>query len=132
MRAQAEFSDRTGSGLDEASLVQIGEQPKLRHYDVANRQRRKFTGQLDLFPSDVWSLSVNAGFGNDDYYDSYFGLQDSTSSGPTALAPAPAIDTNATPVSRCRGVRGRTLKPQIPRATGRPIPPRTCTTFRCT
>jgi len=78
VRAQAEFSDRTGSGLDEASLVQIGEQPKLRHYDVANRQRRKFTGQLDLFPSDVWSLSVNAGVGNDDYDDSYFGLQESS------------------------------------------------------
>ena len=78
VRAQAEFSDRTGSELDEASLVQIGEQPKLRHYDVANRQRRKFTGQLDLFPSDVWNLSVNAGVGNDDYDDSYFGLQESS------------------------------------------------------
>ena len=78
VRAQAEFSDRGGSELDEASLVQIGEQPKMRHYDVANRQRRKFTGQLDLFPSDVWSLSFNAGFGNDDYDDSYFGLQESS------------------------------------------------------
>jgi len=58
--------------------VQIGEQPKLRHYDVANRQRRKFTGQLDLFPSDVWSLSFNAGVGNDDYDESYFGVQESS------------------------------------------------------
>ena len=78
IRAEAEFSDRTGSDLDEASLVQIGEQPKLRHYDVANRQRRKFTGQLDLFPSDVWSLSFNAGVGNDDYDESYFGVQESS------------------------------------------------------
>ncbi len=50
----------------------------MRHYDVANRQRQKFTGQLDLFPSDVWNLSVNAGIGNDDYGDSYFGLQESS------------------------------------------------------
>ena len=78
VRAQAEFSDRAGSELDEALLVQIGEQPKMRHYDVANRQREKFTGQLDLFPSDVWNLSVNAGVGNDDYGDSYFGLQESS------------------------------------------------------
>lgn len=78
VRAQAEFSDRTGSDLDEASLVQIGEQPAMRHYDVANRQRNKFEGQLDLFPNDVWNISVNAGVGNDDYDDSYFGLQESS------------------------------------------------------
>ena len=78
VRAQAEFSDRTGSGLDEASLVQIHEQPKLRHFDVADRQRNKFTGQIDLFPSDVWSVSFNGGVGNDDYDDSYFGLQESS------------------------------------------------------
>ena len=78
IRGQAEFSDRTGSGLDEASLVQIGEQPKLRHYDIANRERRKFEGQLDLFPNDVWNVSVNAGVGKDEYGDSYFGLQESS------------------------------------------------------
>ena len=78
VRAQAEFSDRTGSDLDEASLVQIGEQPALRHYDIANRQRRKFEGQLDLFPSETWSVSLNAGVGKDEYDDSYFGLQESS------------------------------------------------------
>ena len=78
VRALAEFSARTGSGLDEASLVQIHEQPQLRHYDIANRDRRKLEGQLDLFPSEAWSLSVNAGFGTDEYDDSYFGLQESS------------------------------------------------------
>jgi MtrB/PioB family decaheme-associated outer membrane protein len=78
IRAQAEFSDRTGSDLDEASLVQIGEQPALRHYDVANRQRRKFEGQLNLVPSEIWNVSVNAGVGTDEYGDSYFGLQESS------------------------------------------------------
>ena len=78
IRAQAEFSDRSGSDLDEASLVQIGEQPALRHYDIANRQRRKFEGQLNLFPSELWNVSVNAGVGTDEYGDSYFGLQESS------------------------------------------------------
>ena len=78
VRGQAEFSDRDGSDLDEASLVQIGEQPALRHYDVANRQRRKFEGQVNLFPSEAWSVSLNAGVGKDDYDDSYFGLQESS------------------------------------------------------
>jgi MtrB/PioB family decaheme-associated outer membrane protein len=78
VRAQAEFSDRTGSDLDEASLVQIHEQPKMRHYDIADRERRKFEGQLDLVPNDAWNVSVNAGFGTDEYGDSYFGLQESS------------------------------------------------------
>jgi MtrB/PioB family decaheme-associated outer membrane protein len=78
VRAQAEFSDRTGSDLDEASLVQIGEQPALRHYDIANRERRKFEGQLNLVPSEIWNVSVNAGVGTDQYGDSYFGLQESS------------------------------------------------------
>ena len=45
VRANYEFTDRTGSGLDEALLVEIGEQPKLRHYDIANRTRQRFTGR---------------------------------------------------------------------------------------
>src|SRR5688572_4165101 len=77
VRAQAEFSDRTGSGLDEASLTQIHEQPQLRHYDIANRQRNKFEGQLDLYPRETWNVGVSAGFGKDEYGDSYFGLQES-------------------------------------------------------
>ena len=40
-RAQYDFADRSGSGLDEAQLVQIGEQPQLRHYDLADRQRNR-------------------------------------------------------------------------------------------
>ena len=58
--------------------MQIGEQPQMRHYDIANRQRRKFEGQLDLFPVDTWNVSVNAGGGKDEFGDSYFGLQEST------------------------------------------------------
>jgi MtrB/PioB family decaheme-associated outer membrane protein len=77
-RANYEFADRTGSGLDEASLVQIGEQPALRHYDVANRTRNRFTGLVDVVPNDLWTISASAGFGTDEFDDSYFGLQEST------------------------------------------------------
>ena len=76
-RAQYEVADRRGSGLDEASLVEIGEQPAIRHYDIANRTRNRFTGQVDVVPNEVWVLSASAGFGKDDYDDSYFGLQES-------------------------------------------------------
>ena len=47
-RARYEYGNRSGSGLDEASLVQIGEQPALRHYDVADRTRNRFVGQVDV------------------------------------------------------------------------------------
>ena len=77
-RAQYELAGRSGSGLNEELLVQIGEQPDMRHFDVANRTRNRFTGQVDVVPNDVWTLSLSTGFGKDDYDDSYFGLQQST------------------------------------------------------
>jgi MtrB/PioB family decaheme-associated outer membrane protein len=77
-RANYEFADKSGSGLDEALLVQIGEQPTLRHYDIANRTRHRFTGQVDVIPNDAVTLSASAGFGDDQYDDSYFGLQEAT------------------------------------------------------
>jgi hypothetical protein len=75
VRAIAEFGSRSGSGLDEGLLTQIGEQPAMRHYDLADRNRKRFTGMVDLTPTDAWSFTATAGFGDDDYKDSYFGLQ---------------------------------------------------------
>jgi MtrB/PioB family decaheme-associated outer membrane protein len=77
-RAHYEFADRTGSGLDEALLTELGEQPALRHYDLANRTRNRFTGQIDVTPNEAWIVSASLGVGGDDYDDSYFGLQDSS------------------------------------------------------
>jgi MtrB/PioB family decaheme-associated outer membrane protein len=77
-RADYELSGRSGSGLDEQLLTEIGEQPAMRHYDVADRTRNRFNGQVDIVPNDVWTFSVTGGVGKDDYDDSYFGLQEST------------------------------------------------------
>jgi MtrB/PioB family decaheme-associated outer membrane protein len=74
-RAQYEHSSRTGADLDEELLVQIGEQPAMRHYDIADRDRNKFTGQMDVSPNEFLTLSASAGFGKDDFPDSYFGLE---------------------------------------------------------
>lgn len=76
-RAEYELSDRNGSGLNEGLLTQIGEQPDMRHYDVANRTRNRFTGEVNLVPNDLWTISASAGLGKDDYPDSYFGLEES-------------------------------------------------------
>jgi MtrB/PioB family decaheme-associated outer membrane protein len=76
-RAEYEFADKRGSGLNEDLLVEIGEQPLMRHYDIANRNRKRFTGQINVVPNDLWTLSASAGFGGDDFDGSYFGLQES-------------------------------------------------------
>jgi MtrB/PioB family decaheme-associated outer membrane protein len=77
-RAQYELAGRSGSGLNEDLLIEIGEQPALRHYDVANRSRNRFTGQVDVTPNELWTFGASAGVGKDDYDDSFFGLQEST------------------------------------------------------
>ena len=69
-RAHYEIAGRTGSGLDEESLVEIGEQPAMRHYDLANRTRNRFTGQVDIDPNEVWMFSLSRGIRQDDYDDS--------------------------------------------------------------
>ena len=77
-RVQYEVGSRTGSGLDEQALIDIGEHPEMRHYDLADRTRNRFTGQIDIVPSDVWMFSVSGGILHDDYGDTVFGLQEST------------------------------------------------------
>lgn len=77
-RARYELAGRSGDGLDESLLTQVGEQPALRHYDVANRTRNRFTGQVDVVPNELWIFSASLGAGKDDFDDSYFGLQEST------------------------------------------------------
>jgi MtrB/PioB family decaheme-associated outer membrane protein len=73
-----EYGSRSGSDLDEALLVQIGEQPSMRHYDLANRNRNQFTAIVDMVPNDQWAFSVSGGTGKDSYPDSSLGLQETT------------------------------------------------------
>ena len=72
-----EYADRSRPGYYyEAVLTEIHEQPLLRHYDLANRNRKRLTGQVNFLPNELWSLTASAGFGDDDYDGSYFGLQE--------------------------------------------------------
>ena len=75
-RAHYEYGSRTGAGLDEALLAQIGEQTKMRHFDLANRSRNRFMGQVDLTPNEALTVSAGAGLGTENFDDSYFGLQE--------------------------------------------------------
>ena len=46
LRSSYEYAKRTGSGFDEAILSTPGQQPDMRHYDVANRNENRGTVML--------------------------------------------------------------------------------------
>src|SRR5262245_26137161 len=76
VRAVVEKSSRKGSGDDFELLAEIGEQTRMRHFDIANRDRTR--GSLILQITPIESVGVNATLatGHDDYSESYFGLVD--------------------------------------------------------
>jgi MtrB/PioB family decaheme-associated outer membrane protein len=78
LHAKYEYGDRTGSGLNEDLLTEIGEQPAMRHYDLADRTRNQFTGIVDFVPDDRWTFSVSGGVGRDKYPGTSLGLQETT------------------------------------------------------
>ena len=78
VRVQYEVGSRSGSGLDEQQLLAIGEHPEMRHYDLADRTRNRFSGQIDIVPSDAWIFSVSGGILKDEFGDTVLGLQEST------------------------------------------------------
>ena len=50
----------------------------MRHYDLADRSRTKFTGQVDFLAERAMGAQPLGRLRQDDYDDSYFGLQESS------------------------------------------------------
>jgi MtrB/PioB family decaheme-associated outer membrane protein len=78
LRSKYEHAQRRGKGLDEALLSSIGEQPKLRQFDVANRNRDRVTLIGSVTPLASLMASLTFAAGKDDYLESLFGLRDNT------------------------------------------------------
>ena len=78
VRGQYEKSKREGSGLDLHVLEAAGQQPAMRHFDVANRDRDRATLTLDVLPVPMVNLSASVAVGDDEYDepDQLFGLLD--------------------------------------------------------
>lgn len=76
LRAKYEYSKREGSGFESHLLDEVGEQPLMRHYDVANRKRGRFTSALVITPISWFALNGSVSTGRDDYYETGFGLRD--------------------------------------------------------
>jgi MtrB/PioB family decaheme-associated outer membrane protein len=77
VRAIFERTVRDGSGFDEAVLTDVGEQPLMRHFDIADRDRRRVTALVQLLPHAALGLTASASLGTDDYSGSGLGLRDS-------------------------------------------------------
>ncbi|HEY7501462.1 MAG TPA: MtrB/PioB family outer membrane beta-barrel protein [Vicinamibacterales bacterium] len=78
LRSKYEHAQRRGEGLDETLLTSIGEQSKLRHFDIANRDRDRVTLIGSVTPTGFLNASLTFAAGKDDYLESVFGLRDNT------------------------------------------------------
>jgi MtrB/PioB family decaheme-associated outer membrane protein len=76
VRALYEHAQRRGEGFDVEILTHASEQPGMRHFDVADRDRDRFTVIASFMPVTNWALNVSSAIGRDDYLASEFGLRD--------------------------------------------------------
>ena len=80
VRSKYEHSQRRGKGIEQGEqlLASIAEQPKLRHFDIANRDRDRVTVIGSVTPTQFMTASLTFAAGKDDYLESIFGLRDNT------------------------------------------------------
>jgi MtrB/PioB family decaheme-associated outer membrane protein len=80
LRSKYEHAERRGDGIElgEEILAEIGEQPGMRHYDVAQRNRNRFTLIGTVTPRGDLAGTFSVAAGKDDYFASEFGLRDNT------------------------------------------------------
>jgi hypothetical protein len=84
LRGVYEFSRRTGQGLDDTSLDDIGEQTSLRQFDIANQTTNRFSGIVLAQATPNLSLNGTVFVSTVHLPDSYFGLQQNDSNGVSA------------------------------------------------
>jgi MtrB/PioB family decaheme-associated outer membrane protein len=78
VRSKYEHSQKRGSGFDVELLTSVSEQPGMRHFDVAARDRNRVTILGSVTPSSIVSVNASLAAGKDDYAESVFGLRDNT------------------------------------------------------
>lgn len=76
LRAIVERSVREGSRFEAHLLEEVGEQPTMRHFDIADRERLRVSSVLQVTPSETIALFATIAAGNDDYKNTGFGLRD--------------------------------------------------------
>jgi hypothetical protein len=74
LRVGYEHSKRTGAGIDELALDEIGEQVSLRQFDISDLDRNAVNAQVQVTPIDALSFSATVVAGRDTRPDANFGL----------------------------------------------------------
>lgn len=75
VRLQYDRSVRTGRGLDEQVLSDVGEQVSLRQFDISDRTRDRVTTYVHVAPVASLGLSGSVSVGRENRPDAAFGLQ---------------------------------------------------------
>jgi hypothetical protein len=75
LRGVYEHSKRTGSEVDVAELIAIGEQPSLRQFDISDRNKDRVSGIVQIMPISQFSINASASVGKEDYPGTGFGLR---------------------------------------------------------
>ncbi len=80
LRTKYEHAQRRGVGIEagELELAAIGEQPGMRHFDIAARNRNRVTLLGSVMPVENVGVTLSVAAGKDDYLQSLFGLRDNT------------------------------------------------------
>lgn len=76
VRGVYEHGTRTGSGLDEEVLDEIGEQISLRQFDISDRNRDRVSVIAQVLPVGELGINATIGVGRDERPDAAFGLQE--------------------------------------------------------
>lgn len=134
VRSKYEHAERRGEGdaaVIGAELEAIGEQPGMRHFDIAARDRDRVTITLASAPISMMTVSGSIAAGKGGSLESLFGLRDNQHrvySAGLNLAPSEYYGAGTVLLVErytSLSVRGRPIRAcssRTPRATGRPTP----------
>ena len=76
MRSVYEYSQRRGEGFDQTVLTGAAEQPLMRHFDIADRNRSRVSLVASLMANANLGLNLSTAAGKDDYLNTTIGLRD--------------------------------------------------------
>jgi MtrB/PioB family decaheme-associated outer membrane protein len=75
VRSVYEHSERTGTPVDPLELLAIGEQPTLRQFDIADRNKDRFSTTVQVTPISILSFNATTAIGKENYPGANFGLR---------------------------------------------------------
>jgi len=81
LRGVYEHAKRVGTGFDEQTLDDIGEQISLRQFDISDRNTDRFSAIVQMMPTSSLSFNGTVSAGREDRPETVFGLRSNDSRG---------------------------------------------------